>query len=166
MTPQESAQSGKKFLGVFAFVQDWRKRMDEYIPKSRKVALGSGSIPGWMNQFDYMELVYGSLLSNGEKHVLGYLALRFNFADGRETRMGTRRAANDLHMSRNTFCKYRDQLEQKKWITRRSGGFNEPDRITLLIGLEDPNLKWKDPVAKRTQLDREQRLENDKPLAQ
>lgn len=138
-------------LGGFLFRDIGEVLMDEYIPKSRKVPLGTGRIPSEFNQFDFMELVYGCRLSKGEKHVLSYLAFRYNFEKRRATKMGTRRAANDLDMERTTFTKYRDILREKGWLTIRQGNLGNPDRITLLIGTEDENLKWKDPKAKQTQ---------------
>lgn len=126
-----------------------------YVPRSRKVPLGSGRIPNGMTQFDFMELVYGCRLSKGEKHVLSYLAFRYNFENRQPTKMGTRRAANDLDMERTTFTKYRNRLKDKGWISIRHGYLGKPDKITLHIGVEDETLKWKDEQAKQTQYLRE-----------
>lgn len=141
--------------GGFLFLVIGEVQMNEYIPKSRKVPLGTGRLPSGFNQFDFMELVYGCRLSKGEKHVLSYLAFRYNFEKRQPTKMGTRRAANDLDMERTTFTKYRNSLREKRWLTIRQGYLGKPDQITLLIGTEDENLKWRDPLAKQTQYLRE-----------
>jgi hypothetical protein len=129
--------------------------IEGYVPRSRKVPLGSGTIPVGMNQFDYMELVYGCRLSKGEKHVLSYLAFRYNFENRTPTKMGTRRASNDLDMERSTFTKYRNKLNEKGWITIKKGYLGKPDQISLHIGVEDETLNWKDAAAKQTQYIRE-----------
>lgn len=108
-----------------------------------------------MNQFEYMNLVYDCKLTKQMTHVLGYLAIRYNFAERRATMMGQRRAANDLKMERKTFRLATMELERWGWVRVRKGTLNKPDRYTLLIGNEIPDLKWTEEVAKRTQLAKE-----------
>lgn len=128
----------------------------EKLPKSRTYPLGTGTIPKGMTQFDYMHLAYDCRLTKQMKHVLAYLALRYNFKKGVATKMGQRRASNDLHMDRKTFRTARQDLEKWGWVSVKKGVHNNPDRITLLIGNEIPDLEWMDVVAKETQFEREE----------
>ena len=127
----------------------------EILPKSRVFPLGTGELPPEMNQWKYMQLVYDSKLTKGMIHALGYLSIRYNFKKRRATKMGQRRAANDLHMERKTFMAAIQDLEQYGWVKREKGQPGKPDRFTPQIGFEIPDLRWMEKVAKRTQLERE-----------
>lgn len=127
----------------------------ETLPKSRTYPLGTGTIPKGMTQFDYMHLVYDCRLTKQMKHVLAYLALRYNFQNRVPTKMGQRRVANDLHIDRKTYRLARQDLEKWGWISVKKGMHNNPDRITLLIGHEVPEIDWMDEIAKETQYERE-----------
>ena len=122
-------------------------------PKSRFVDLGSGSLGFSVTRDQYVELFLGAKLKNPQKQVLMYLAFRFNFKKKNPTMMSVRRAANDLDMSKSTFIKYKKELEDLGWIEVKKCHNNNPDKITLLIGNEIPDLKWKEPAHKKTQLD-------------
>ena len=139
-----------------------RSVMTEEIPKSRIVPLGTGELPAAMNQFEYMNLVYDSKLTQKMTHVLGYLAIRYNFTERRATMMGQRRAANDLKMERKTYRKATMDLEQWGWVKVRKVGPNKPDRYTLMIGNEIVSQEWTEPLAKKTQLQNERnKIEDD-----
>jgi hypothetical protein len=127
----------------------------EVCPKSRIVPLGTGELPPDMNQWKYMQLVYDSKLTKKMIHALGYLSIRYNFKKRRATKMGQRRAANDLHMERKTFMGAIKELEQYGWVRREKGQYGKPDRFTPLIGFEISELRWMEQVAKETQLERE-----------
>lgn len=129
---------------------------EEIVPRSRIYPLGTGELPKGMNQFEFMNLVYDCKLTKQMTHVLGYLAIRYNFSDRRATMMGQRRAANDLKMERKTFRQATKALEEWGWVRIKSGTMSKPDRYTLLIGREITSRKWTDEVAKRTQLQNEQ----------
>lgn len=133
-----------------------RTVMTEQIPRSRIVPLGSGELPMAMNQFEYMNLVYDCKLTQKMTHVLGYLAVRYNFTMRRATMMGQRRAANDLKMERKTYRKATLDLERWGWVKVTKVGQNRPDRYTLMIGNEIVNQEWTEPLAKKTQLQNEQ----------
>ena len=131
--------------------------MDEgIVPRSRIYPLGTGELPKGMNQFEYMNLVYDCKLTKQMTHVLGYVAIRYNFKERRATMMGQRRAANDLDMERSTFRLATQDLEKWGWVRIKKGSRNKTDRYTLLIGYEIPDLKWKEPEAKLAQLRNEQ----------
>jgi hypothetical protein len=131
---------------------------EQLLPLSRIFDLGIGRIPDGMDQFDYMNLAYDSLLTKQATHVLGYLALRYNFKDRRPASMGQRRAANDLKMTRQTFANGVEELVALGWVIKiESDDPNEPHNYELLIGTENPDQKWIDPVAKKTQLQRDQK---------
>jgi hypothetical protein len=135
---------------------------EEIVPRSRIYPLGTGELPKGMNQFEYMNLVYDCKLTKQMTHVLGYLAIRYNFSERRATMMGQRRASNDLKMERKTFRLATKALEEWGWVRIKNGTMNRPDRYTLLLGREITSRKWTDEVAKRTQLQNEQ--DNDYPL--
>jgi hypothetical protein len=126
------------------------------MPKSRVYPLGTGELPKGMNQFDFMNLVYDCKLTKQMTHVLGYLAVRYNFTERRATMMGQRRAANDLHMERSTFRQATKDLLKWGWVRIKKGSRNKTDRYTLLIGNEITDLKWTEPGAKLAQLQHEQ----------
>lgn len=131
---------------------------EEMKPRSRIVELGFGKHPDDMNQFDYMNLAYDCRLSRKAKHVLGYLAFRYNFKDRRPASMGQRRAANDLHIDRKTFASGVEQLVALGWVRLIvSEDPNETYNYELCIGVEDPSIRWTDTKAKNTQLMRDQR---------
>lgn len=131
--------------------------MDEgIVPRSRIYPLGTGELPKGMTQFDFMNLVYDCKLTKQMTHVLGYVAIRYNFKERRPTMMGQRRAANDLDMERTTFRLATQDLEKWGWVKIKKGSRNKTDRYTLLIGYEIPDLKWKEPEAKLAQLRNEQ----------
>ncbi len=131
--------------------------MDEgIVPRSRIYPLGTGELPKGMNQFEYMNLVYDCKLTKQMTHVLGYVAIRYNFKERRATMMGQRRAANDLDMERSTFRLATQDLEKWGWVRIKKGSRNKTDRYTLLIGYEVPGLKWAEPKAKLAQLRHEQ----------
>jgi hypothetical protein len=109
-----------------------------------------------MNQFEFMNLVYDCKLTKQMTHVLGYLAIRYNFTERRATMMGQRRAANDLDMERSTFRLATQDLGKWGWVRIKKGSRNKTDRYTLLIGYEIPDLKWAEPEAKVAQLRNEQ----------
>jgi hypothetical protein len=125
-------------------------------PNSRKYDLGTGTLPQKITKDEYIELVFGSKLESGQVLVLMYLAHRFNFKDKRSTTNSVRRASNDLKITTNTFIKYKKQLEELGWISVKKMMFNDPDQITLLIGSEIDELKWKEPSHKAAQLDYEE----------
>jgi len=128
----------------------------EILPNSRIYPLGTGELPLSMNQFEYMNLVYDCTLTQKMTHVLGYLAVRYNFTERRATMMGQRRAANDLKMERSTFRLATKDLEKWGWVRIKKGSRNKTDRYTLLIGYEIPDQKWTEPEAKMAQLQNEQ----------
>jgi hypothetical protein len=128
----------------------------EILPNSRIYPLGTGELPLSMNQFEYMNLVYDCTLTQKMTHVLGYLAVRYNFTERRATMMGQRRAANDLKMERSTFRLATKDLEKWGWVRIKKGSRNKTDRYTLLIGHEIPDQKWTEPEAKMAQLQNEQ----------
>jgi hypothetical protein len=131
---------------------------DELLPLSRIYDLGIGQIPATMDQFEYMNLAYDCRISKQATHVLGYLAIRYNFLERRPATMGQRRAANDLKMTRQTFANAVDELVSLGWVRKiESDDPNEPHNYELLIGREDPTQKWMDEVAKKTQLLRDQK---------
>jgi hypothetical protein len=129
--------------------------IDSRKPKSRFVDLGYGSLDFSVTRDQYVELFLGAKLRNPQKQVLMYLAFRFNFKKKNATIMSVRRASNDLDMSKSTFIKYKKELEDLGWIKVQKCSNNNPDKITLLIGNEIPDLKWKEPAHKKTQLDLE-----------
>ncbi len=129
---------------------------NEILPNSRIYPLGTGELPLSMNQFEYMNLVYDCTLTQKMTHVLGYLAVRYNFTERRATMMGQRRAANDLKMERSTFRLATKDLEKWGWVRIKKGSRNKTDRYTLLIGYEIPDQKWTEPEAKMAQLQNEQ----------
>ena len=129
---------------------------DKIVPRSRIYALGTGELPSGMNQFEFMNLVYDCRLTQKMTHVLGYLAIRYNFIERRATMMGQRRAANDLKMERKTFRSATIELEKWGWVRIKKGSRNKTDRYTLLIGYEIPDQKWTEPEAKMAQLQNEQ----------
>jgi hypothetical protein len=122
-------------------------------PKSRIVDLGSGALNPSMTRDQYVELFFGAKLKNTQKQVLMYLAFRFNFKEKNPTKMSIRRAANDLDMNKSTFIKYKKELADLGWLKIQKGFNNNPDKITLLIGNEIPELTWKEAAHKKTQLD-------------
>lgn len=131
---------------------------DELLPLSRIYDLGIGQIPVGMDQFDYMNLAYDCRISKQATHVLGYLAIRYNFIERRPASMGQRRAANDLKMTRQTFANAVEDLVRLGWVRKiQSDDPNDPYNYELLIGIEDPNQKWMDETAKKTQLLRDQK---------
>jgi hypothetical protein len=127
-------------------------------PKSRIYPLGTGALPPGMSQFDYMGLAYDCRLTKRMLHVLGYLAFRYNFLENRPASMGQRRASNDLHMTRQTFADGIAELVAYGWVIQiKSDDYNDADNYELLIGNECPDVKWKDSIAKKTQLIREKK---------
>ena len=128
------------------------------LPNSRKYHLGSGELPSKITKDEYIELVFGSKLEYGHVLLLMYLAHRYNFKERRPTCNSVRRASNDLKITTNTFIKYKKQLEELGWISVKKMILNKPDQITLLIGREIDDLKWKHPSHKATQLDYEELL--------
>jgi hypothetical protein len=90
-----------------------------------------------------------------------YLAHRYNFKERRPTNNSVRRASNDLKITTNTFIKYKKQLEDLGWISVKKMILNKPDQITLLIGREIDDLKWKHPSHKATQLDYEELMKSE-----
>lgn len=131
-------------------------------PNSRKYELGSGTLPQKITKDEYIELVYGSKLESGHVLLLMYLAHRYNFKERRPTNNSVRRASNDLKITTNTFIKYKKQLEELGWISVKKMILNKPDQITLLIGREIDDLKWKQPSHKATQLDYEELMKTEK----
>jgi len=63
----------------------------EIVPRSRIYPLGTGELPKGMTQFEFMNLVYDCKLTKQMTHVLGYVAIRYNFKERRPTMMGQRR---------------------------------------------------------------------------
>ena len=131
------------------------------LPNSRKYHLGSGELPSKITKDEYIELVFGSKLEYGHVLLLMYLAHRYNFKERRPTSNSVRRASNDLKITTNTFIKYKKQLEELGWISVKKMILNKPDQITLLIGREIDDLKWKQPSHKATQLDYEELMKAD-----
>jgi hypothetical protein len=132
------------------------------LPNSRKYDLGIGELPPKITKDEYIELVYGSKLESGHVLLLMYLAHRYNFKDRRATTNSVRRASNDLKISTNTVIKYKKQLEELGWISVEKMSYNNPDEVTLLIGREIEDLKWKHPSHKASQLDYEESKKNKK----
>ena len=131
------------------------------LPNSRKYELGIGELPPKITKDEYIELVFGSKLEYGHVLLLMYLAHRYNFKERRPTSNSVRRASNDLKITTNTFIKYKKQLEELGWISVKKMILNKPDQITLLIGREIDDLKWKQPSHKATQLDYEELMKAD-----
>lgn len=124
-------------------------------PKSRKYDLGSGALPPQITRSEYVELFLGSKLKSREKNALLYLSHRYNFKEARATSMSVRRAANDLDWNTSTFRSAKRELLRLGWISVKKSSFQQTDKITLLIGHEIPELKWKEPIHKETQLEYE-----------
>jgi len=134
------------------------------LPNSRKYPLGIGALPEKITKDEYVELFFGSKLESGQILVLMYLSHRYNFKERRPTMMSVRRASNDLKITTNTFIKYKKQLEDLGWIKVEKMMFNTPDQVTLLIGEEIEDLKWKQPSHKATQLDYEELKKSKKTI--
>lgn len=127
------------------------------LPDSRIYPLGYGELPAGITRDQYVDLFLGCKLKSREKNVLQYLAFRYNFKKEQASFASTRRAANDLDITPKTFIEAKKELKRLGWISVESGENNNPDQITLLIGNEVTDLKWKDPLAKSIQLDKEER---------
>jgi hypothetical protein len=128
----------------------------EITPKSRKYPLGTGRIPSDLKMTAYIELFLNCRLNSYGKLLLLYFAHRYNFKLRTPTKMGSRRAANDLGISKKTYLKYRDQLQELGWIEVNPGTGNNPSRVVMLIGNEISDLGWPEVEAKRQQLQDQQ----------
>jgi hypothetical protein len=124
----------------------------EQQPKGRIYPLGMNELPQGIRREQYMEIALGAKLEFMHLAVLFYLAHRYNFKNRQPTKMSVRRVANDLHMDKKTFIKYKKELEALHWLSIKKGFNNNPDKISLLIGDEIPTLKWKEPEHKALQL--------------
>jgi hypothetical protein len=125
------------------------------LPESRIYPLGCGELPSGITRDEYIGIFLGCKLKSREKNILQYLAFRYNFKLQRACFVSTRRAANDLDITTNTFIKAKKELVRLGWISVEKGENNNPDQITLLIGKEIEELTWKEPLHKSVQLDKE-----------
>ena len=124
----------------------------EQEPKGRIYPLGMKELPQGIRREQFMEIALGAKLEFMHLAILFYLAHRYNFVKRQPTKMSVRRVANDLHIDKKTFIKYKKELEALHWLSVKKGINNNPDKISLLIGDEIPSLKWKEPEHKALQL--------------
>lgn len=132
---------------------------DELIPKSRKVPLGSGELPPNMSWMDYNYLVYDTRLTSPMKRSLLYYASRFNWVKRDGTWISLQRMANDLCVERKALGIALKELIKHDWVSAKKdkrGNF----RVTIRVGNEIPELRWKEPQNKTTQIRREYGLES------
>lgn len=93
-----------------------------------------------LNQFDYMEVVYGTPLNKMGKYLLAYYAFRYNFKKGWGAYAGVKRTARDLGISTNTVNTWKKYLVEHKWIESKKRGNRETDVIYVSIGYPDPTI--------------------------
>jgi hypothetical protein len=130
------------------------------LPENRIYPLGYGELPSGITRDEYIGIFLGCKFKSREKSVLQYLCYRFNFKLQQATYVSTRRASNDMDITTKTYGEAKKELKRLGWISIEKGENNGSDRITLLIGNEIKELKWKEPVAKSKQLDREEEKRN------
>lgn len=124
-------------------------------PKSRIVPLGTGQIPASMALHDYNYFVYDCLLPKEMKRVLLYYATRFNWKSHSGTWVSLSRAANDLGVGRKYIALALWQLRDLGWLEVEALETHSTYFVTILIGEEVKNLKWREPRAKLKQLEDE-----------
>lgn len=132
------------------------KNCDVLLPKSRTVSLGAGEIPGNMNLWDYNYYVYDCLMTSGMVRSLIYYASRFNWDNREPCFVSLQRMANDLKVGRKYLKQHLLDLEECGWVkVEGDRGDKNVFLVTPMIGYEVPAARWKEPKAKKQQLDRD-----------
>ena len=136
---------------------------DFLVPKSRKgVELGSGEIPSHFGLYDYNQYIWDCNITKEMYRSLSYYAARFNWENRSPCIASMQRMANDIKLNRKYLKKPLEDLQKYGWVKVQKGKKNVY-YVTPLIGREVPGEKWKEPEHKKTQLLRDNGIDEEYP---
>lgn len=144
--PQGTSFSGKRF-GVFVIYGMFPK-----INKGVKMATENMQ----RDLFAFLPVVVRARLGKSEKILLFFYAWSYNWKKKKPSRYATASICAYLSMSKNTYFRARDRLEQLGWIVVTNKKQLTPCEVVVCMGVDDPNYEaqhWAKKYPKKTRLE-------------
>lgn len=105
--------------------------------------------------FAYLPVVVTARLGRNEKILLFFYAWSFNWKKRKPSHYSTGSICAYLSMSKNTYYKARNRLEELGWIIVKNKGQQSQCEVTVQMGVDDPeydNKNWANKYPVKTKL--------------
>ena len=93
--------------------------------------------------YKYAEIVINAKLDSKAKALLWFYAYVYNWEEGKASYWSQRRICASVGMSSSTYHDKRQYLQDLGWIRVQHRGFETPCKVSVLIGVDDPNYESK-----------------------
>lgn len=93
--------------------------------------------------YKYAELLINAKLDSKAKALLWFYAYVYNWEEAKASYWSQRRICASVGMSSSTYQEKRKYLEDLGWIKVIHRGFETPCKVSVLIGMDDPNYESK-----------------------
>jgi hypothetical protein len=93
--------------------------------------------------YKYAEVIINAKLDSKAKSLLWFYAYVYNWEEGKPSYWSQRRICASVGMSSSTYQAKRKYLEELGWIKVQHRGFETPCKVSVDIGIDDPNYETK-----------------------
>ena len=93
--------------------------------------------------YKYAEIIINAKLDSKAKALLWFYAYVYNWEEGKASYWSQRRICASVGMSSSTYQMKRQYLEDLGWLKVQHRGFETPCKVSVLIGVDDPDYESK-----------------------
>lgn len=93
--------------------------------------------------YKYAEVIINAKLDSKAKALLWFYAYVYNWEEGKPSYWSQRRICASVGMSQSTYQIKRKYLEELGWIRVQHRGFETPCKVSVDLGIDDPNYENK-----------------------